>query len=1404
MPARHRPIGRVKHAGEQRGIDLVVNALPDDYEVYSNVDLATGRRGGHTYEHDLLILAPHAVFTVELKSWGGRITGNRDRWQLEDGTTVQSPIPLVADKARVLKGSLLTRNRALREVWVQGLVVVSGADAQVFISRDYQHLVATTSNVARALTDPAVWGLTGQKLDASQRHDVLQIFADGVPISIPTRIGQYELLQRLPSEGRPFDSWLGKAPFGEHRVLHVYEIRGGDEKTRKRSREHALREATLHARLKGGPDLLEYCEYEVIEHPHSVVLRFEDTTPLLPALTWLEAHKPGLEDRLRVAKRVASALAWVHERSVVHRRLSVQAVLVSPNPVPALVRLCALELARDLTGRAPTVSSSALEDPSYRCMAPELLRTGEATKASDLFSLGATLFEILNGRPLFERAEDALCTFEVPPLHAGDKPAPPEVTRLVRSLLSPQPGGRPVSAAEVARLLDEVLAGTGRPAAPSPRDALKPGDRIRDVYELVAHLGEGSTGSSWKVYHTLDGSKLVAKIADAAQADALKNEADVLHKVQHPHLVRYRDLLPFAGGNVLLLQLAEGVDGRTWAGAGDPLTPELLQGLAAGLFGALGALHAAGWLHRDVKPENVILGDRDARPTLIDLGLARRAGAEGELTVGSVAYKDPLLWDEGTWSIANDLFAAWLVIYEILTGVHPFDDRPESGKRPSIDTSTFPDTLKGAAADRLGALFAAALSPDPAARPPTAAAAVERLRAVFTSSAAVGVDPEKLRQPRAQSLPLPLPLFQTAAPPAPLPPLAAELAPESALTALHLSARAESALERLGVHAVAELGAVELASLSALRNVGRKTRAEILLLREAVRAHFPDDAMLSLAPAPLPTVFYPPLVGDDRPLSELGAALTDGVRAALHDRGVDTIGGLAALSVAVLRQIPRLGPQKLKILRDALAALGDDADRPTSLADLAAALKKELGADFAILTVHAGLGDGVARSSIETAEQLKVSRQRVSHAADVDKLRAGASAAAWLVGTVEDLLPRAGFAPVEDLARAIPARLPASEGTSPLGYARLAGVLLQPGQRLTQIEAVHVVARPPWTPDAVTALRDALLAHTNWPPLPLPEARALVWDAASVEMQGALRRWGADAGALLQAGLAFCPDVHRTPDEKLFTPPVLFAEALRTYRRQLQTGVGPEALLETLRQEFFAVSEPSDLRAALAAEGLALRGGLVVEASDEPERAPIVAAVDAAIPRQRVGPDGRIDVRGLVAVVEQGGFRIAALPLGRHHVLCEQLAAALGDALSPERVRFVDVDRALLETLHDRDLWDDAVVEDGRAGARWGWAATDLQAGLEDAVFGRKGAALAARPGVITVLGRPSLLGPLELMDWLSGFYERARGGRYGVIVLALPGGVHDGRVRLNEEYGLPYTPDMAALCLLAEGDLVA
>ncbi|MCC6553047.1 MAG: protein kinase, partial [Polyangiaceae bacterium] len=755
MPARHVAIGKPKHQGEKRGIDLVVRCLPDGYVVYSNVELSTGRRSGTTYEHDLLVLAPHAVFTVELKSWGGRLTGNRDRWQRESGAIVQSPIPLTLEKARVLKGVLETRARALRDVWVQGLVLLTEVDAQPVITPDFAHFVTTRRDIQRALTDPAAWGLTGNQLTKAQREDILRVFSDGEPATIPSTLGHFELLQRLTAEGRPYTAWLGKGPLGEQRVLHHYEIRGDSEKNRDRRRDLPLREATLHERLKGGPDLLDYCGYIPIEDPEGFVLTFEDTTPLLPAGTWVDKHNPGLEDRLRVARRVADALAWMHRRDVVHRRLSVDAILVSPAPSPAVVRLSALELSRDLAGLAPSVPSSLLEDPSYRCMAPELIRGGEATPASDLFSLGATLVELLSGRPLFERIEDALREFEIPPLHVGGQPVTVEVSLIIRDLLAPQPNERPVDAADVAERLGEVLRRAGRPAPRPDREILREGQRVLDVYELVKHLGEGASGSTWKARHTVDGSMVVLKIADAAQAPMLTNEADVLQQVHHANLVRYRDLRPFGGGSVLILACADGVDGRTWAGAGDALSLAQLLHLAGGLFGALGALHDAGWIHRDVKPENLVLRERDAQATLIDLGFARRAGEEGELTVGTVAYKDPLLWKQNGWTAGHDLFAAWLVIYEVLTGVHPFNARPESGRAPAIDPTLFPEAFEEAAR-RLAALFEAALSPDPGKRPATAADALARMRDALRASPPSAA-PDRPRPAKSHNLPLPMP-----------------------------------------------------------------------------------------------------------------------------------------------------------------------------------------------------------------------------------------------------------------------------------------------------------------------------------------------------------------------------------------------------------------------------------------------------------------------------------------------------------------------------------------------------------------------------------------------------------------------------------------------------------------------
>ena len=144
--AQHRQRGTPVHEDEARGLRTLVSLLPKDWVVYTNLDLPTGQRA-QTYEHDAIVVAPHGLYAVELKSWGGTITGNRDRWTLADGKVVQSPIPLILAKARSLKGRLLAIRRDFLDVWVQGLGFLTADDAVPHLSPEFGPVVWTVRNI---------------------------------------------------------------------------------------------------------------------------------------------------------------------------------------------------------------------------------------------------------------------------------------------------------------------------------------------------------------------------------------------------------------------------------------------------------------------------------------------------------------------------------------------------------------------------------------------------------------------------------------------------------------------------------------------------------------------------------------------------------------------------------------------------------------------------------------------------------------------------------------------------------------------------------------------------------------------------------------------------------------------------------------------------------------------------------------------------------------------------------------------------------------------------------------------------------------------------------------------------------------------------------------------------------
>jgi serine/threonine protein kinase len=205
----------------------------------------------------------------------------------------------------------------------------------------------------------------------------------------------------------------------------------------------------------------------------------------------------------------------------------------------------------------------------------------------------------------------------------------------------------------------------------------------------------------------------------------------------HPNVVHASEAGEVDGRPYLALELIEGEDVRRLiapaATRDDPrpaaATLPRARALAIVRAACDGAahLHAAGWVHGDINPGNLVvevLADRD-RVVLIDLGVARAVGEAGSVR-GTHAYMAPEQVRGEAWTAATDVFALGVVLWELVAGARLFHRGPPWLSMAAVVEADVP-TLADPALD---AIARAALAKDPAARTATAAALAAQLRAL--------------------------------------------------------------------------------------------------------------------------------------------------------------------------------------------------------------------------------------------------------------------------------------------------------------------------------------------------------------------------------------------------------------------------------------------------------------------------------------------------------------------------------------------------------------------------------------------------------------------------------------------------------------------------------------------------
>lgn len=284
-------------------------------------------------------------------------------------------------------------------------------------------------------------------------------------------------------------------------------------------------------------------------------------------------------------------------------------------------------------------------------------------------------------------------------------------------------------------------------------------------YELRGVLGRGGMAEVHDGWDTrLDRAVAIkllypAYVADAAVRRRFEDEARSAARLNHPNIVSVYDSGDHEGTPYIVM---ERLPGRTLADeiALGPMPPQRVRAMLNDVLGALVTAHAAGVVHRDIKPGNVLIAANTNAMKVADFGIAKTAGvahtATGQI-VGTMAYMSPERVSGAPASVTDDLYAVGVMAYEALTGRRPFpQENPATLIRAILDHPPPPVAAVRPDVDPvLAAVIDRAMARDPGQRFSSA----EQMRTALTADAPrfvfAPVGPAASARPATKVLPEP-------------------------------------------------------------------------------------------------------------------------------------------------------------------------------------------------------------------------------------------------------------------------------------------------------------------------------------------------------------------------------------------------------------------------------------------------------------------------------------------------------------------------------------------------------------------------------------------------------------------------------------------------------------------------
>lgn len=696
------PIGESVNEAERQAIAHLRDHLPASYLVLHNFEIV---RDGETFEVDVAVIAPHAVYLVDVKGTRGLIDVYGPKWYPEGRQPFSSPLAKLRSHAKAVKGVITSSQpgrRDLENIYVDAAIVLTAPDATFVDQGGRDAPNVTTLKKAAAFFQNSTRIPAGKSKNIGAHHNIIISALQGVakPRSGPPRFGNWVVAEKLGGtdtyvEYRAFNAYVTQKSSVLIRAYQADPYKPPEEREKQKllisNAYRALSSMPGHPSIVGVRDFFpsegEDKYFLVTEDVPGQALRVYIEKPTL-ALT--------LDQKNTIAADLLIALGHLQTHKVVHRNISPSNVLVGTD---GRVRLAGFDFARPGTDHSRTIAQEIVDDLEPKYMAPEIHgEPGAATLASDIFSVGLVLYELFTGeRPFKTHTElfEQKALFAVKP-SALRPELPKGFDAWLQKLCTFEPGERPMPAwalTELKVLLDPSAVSAPAAGAPPSTPALEPATpqldysnllpqtQLTPKYVVEKRLGKpGSFGVAYKVIDTLGDVSRAMKLVlrdRISTVDRLKKEYKTLLRIpDHPNVVKVidADFIPGNGPPFIVFEYIDGLDVGEMI-EGNLFAPEDALELARQVVSGLVHLHEAGVFHCDIKPRNLLWTERGAK--IIDFNVAV-FGASGDRGGGSRRYLPPDFDLEAVPTPSDladrDLYALGITLYETVTGRYPWDN----------------------------------------------------------------------------------------------------------------------------------------------------------------------------------------------------------------------------------------------------------------------------------------------------------------------------------------------------------------------------------------------------------------------------------------------------------------------------------------------------------------------------------------------------------------------------------------------------------------------------------------------------------------------------------------------------------------------------------------------------------